>query len=104
VSNRPTITSSAIATMNAYVGAANSAPAWRTPRTLAASRNAISATPIGTTADRSDGIAEVTAASPEEIETATVSTQSVIRPAAATSPGIRPRFALATMYEPPPWG
>ena len=34
----------------------------------------MSASPIGTTAECSDGIADVTAARPEEIETATVST------------------------------
>jgi hypothetical protein len=46
----------------------------RTPRTLAVNRTAIIPMPIGTTAECSPGTADVTAASPEEIETATVST------------------------------
>jgi hypothetical protein len=64
---------------------------------LAVNRTAIIATPIGTTAECNPGIAEVTAARPDEIETATVSTYSVISPAAAISPGTRPRFVVATM-------
>ena len=63
-----------MARMKAYVGAANNAPACRTPRTLAISRITIIATPMGTTAKCNDGMAEVTAARPDEIETATVST------------------------------
>jgi hypothetical protein len=58
--------------MNAYVGAANSAPAWRTPRRLPARSSTIIPSPIGTMAEFSDGIAEVTASRPEEIDTVTV--------------------------------
>ena len=56
------------------MGAANSVPAWRTPRRLATTRSAIRATPIGTACDLSDGTAEVTAATPDVTDTATVRT------------------------------
>ena len=69
---RPTAISTNIARMNAYVGAANSEPAWRTPRRLPASRTMITATPIATLSGASDGIAEVTASSPDATDTATV--------------------------------
>ena len=60
--------------MNAYVGTANRAPAWRTPRRLPASRITITPTPIHTVASCIGGNAEVMAATPEAIETATVMT------------------------------
>lgn len=58
--------------MKAYVGAAKSAPAWRTPRRLPASSKAITPMPAGTAAGVRDGMADVTAATPEETDTATV--------------------------------
>jgi hypothetical protein len=70
----PVATSTAIARMNAYVGAANSVPAWRTPRRFAPTSTAITPAPSGTTAPPSAGTADVTAASPDATDTATVST------------------------------
>ena len=46
----------------------------RAPRTLPATSTTSTPTPIQTVAEVSDGIAEVTAATPAESETATVST------------------------------
>ncbi len=60
--------------MNAYVGAANTTPAWRTPRRFTASSTTITAAPIQVVAGVRDGSAEVMAATPEAIETATVMT------------------------------
>lgn len=71
-STSPTAISPNMASTKAYVGAENIAPAWRTPRRLPANRIAIAASPIGTLACVSPGMAEVTAATPDEIETATV--------------------------------
>jgi hypothetical protein len=56
------------------VGAAKSVPASRTPRRFAATRSAITAAPAGTTAPLIEGIADVTAASPDVTEIATVIT------------------------------
>src|SRR5450631_4054410 len=67
----PTITISAIATANRYVGPANTEPAVRTPRRLPATRIPITAIPIGTVALASEGIADVTAATPAAIDTVT---------------------------------
>jgi hypothetical protein len=53
-----------MASTNAYVGAEKNAPAWRTPRGLPASRIAIAASPIGTLACVSPGMAKVIAATP----------------------------------------
>ena len=69
---KPTITTIAIAITNRYVGPANAEPAARTPRRLPATRIAITVTPIGTVALASDGMAEVTAATPAAIDTVTV--------------------------------
>ena len=71
---RPAITKATIAAMNAYVGAANRAPACRTPRRFPASRTMITPTPIQVVAGWRDGNAEVMAATPEAMETATVMT------------------------------
>ncbi len=71
-SPRPTPTSTIIVRMNRYVGAANSAPAWRTPRRFPASSTTITATPITTFSEASDGIAEVIASIPAATDTATV--------------------------------
>ena len=70
----PATTRAAIAAMKAYVGTANIAPAWRTPRRFPASRITLTPTPIHTVAGCIDGYAEVMAATPEAIETATVMT------------------------------
>jgi hypothetical protein len=60
--------------MNAYVGAANTTPACRTPRRFTASNTTMTATPITVVCGCKDGSAEVMAATPEAIETATVMT------------------------------
>jgi hypothetical protein len=64
----------AIIARNAYVGTAKSAPAWRTPRRFPASSRPMTATPIGTVSGASAGTADVIAATPAAIDTATVST------------------------------
>src|SRR5580704_11580825 len=69
---RPTMTISAIAITNRYVGPANIEPAALTPRRLPTTRITITARPIGTVALASEGIAEVTAATPAAIDTVTV--------------------------------
>ena len=56
------------------MGIANKVPASRTPRRFATSNSAITASPITTVSSYSPGSAEVIAATPAEIETATVST------------------------------
>ena len=57
---------------NRYVGAANGGAGSRTPRRLPATSSAITTRPIATVAEPSDGIAEVTASTPEATDTATV--------------------------------
>ena len=54
------------------MGAANTVAAWRTPRRLPARSTAIVPAPIGTAAGARAGTAEVTAASPDAMDTATV--------------------------------
>ena len=71
-STSPTITISAIAAMNMYVGAANNAPAAFTPRRFPNTRTAITTSPSGTVAEVTEGMAEVMAATPEATDTATV--------------------------------
>ncbi len=70
----PAAARAAIAAMKAYVGTANTASAWRIPRRFPASRITITPTPIHTIAGCTGGYAEVMAATPEAIETATVMT------------------------------
>lgn len=73
-STRPTAINIAMPSTNAYVGAEKSAPASRTPRRLPASRIAIADNPSATLASLRAGMAEVIAATPAEIDTATVRT------------------------------
>jgi hypothetical protein len=93
-----------MASTKAYVGAEKIAPAWRTPRRLPVSRIAIAARPSGTACWATPGTAEVIAATPAEIDTATVRTYSVISAPATIRAGSSPRFLAATMYDPPPCG
>ena len=73
-STKPTAINIAMPSTNAYVGAEKSAPASRTPRRLPASRIAIADSPNATLASPRPGMAEVIAATPAEIDTATVRT------------------------------
>jgi hypothetical protein len=91
-------------TTNPYVGTANRRPASFAPLRLARVIRRMNPSASGTLYSASPGSAEVTAIAPAVTLTATVRTYEVWIAAAATSPGMVPRFSFATMYEPPPRG
>ncbi len=65
----------------------------RFPTVSSATKPMVSSTLIG----KSDGMIEVIAATPAEMETATVTTYPMRRAAAASTPKRSPRLSLATM-------
>ena len=58
--------------MNAYVGRVNAAPDSRTPRRFTVASSKIDSEQMSTVCGASDGYADVIAATPPEIDTATV--------------------------------
>ena len=64
----PATIRAAMATMNAYVGAANKASACRTSRRFPASRTTITPTPVHVADSCREGKADVMAATPEAME------------------------------------
>ncbi len=71
---RPHATTPRMTTMYRYVGAMKIVPDSRMPRRLPTVSSAMAATPIGTRYSHRAGTIEVIAATPAEIETATVTT------------------------------
>ena len=70
----PQIAIPMMATMKMYVGIANSAPDSRTPRRFSAVRSTTSPTASGTSCPSRNGRADFAFCTPDEIDTATVST------------------------------
>src|SRR4051794_363702 len=89
---------------NRYVGTAKMLPASRTPRRLAIVISRIALTPIPTRTEPRPGRAETICSTADDVDPAAVRWWSTRSADAATSGGIRPKFAWETEYDPAPDG
>src|SRR4029079_4240088 len=82
--------------MKPYVGIAKKAPDSRTPRRFIAASTTTSVTATTTSWPATHGIADPAFWTPDETDTATVSTESTMRAAATVTPAVWPRLTVAT--------